>query len=431
MSFFIIIGEVLSIFKQFMMAYILSKYKFKRSIFAFMLILIGFVAISIGLMSYLNNTQYLILAIFLEFLIFIQTIDLKFIKGLLIFFLTIVMDSFFEGLIENIQILIHGSGESLGIFMLSNKLMSFIFISILFIIVLTFNKRKKFYKDDNIFLYLYLSVGFFTGLVILLFVNSYGNNLTVYMNLLLLITAFIVVIANLIITFFYYKKVIENGNIKDEISLKENMLTLQEQYFNEMVESYSDLRRFRHDIKSYTLTIEHLIKTENFKELRKLVPELENIINKNHIISCNNAYIGAITNHFYQLCAKNEIQFEFDYNIINNLIIKPDHICSLYYNIMNNAYEAANIAMNKKISIQIKSKDRALIIKIKNSVNSSFDIENIKLNHTTKDDNNNHGYGLINIKRIIDIYGGEYNFEFNNDTLYSSILLLGVVENYV
>lgn len=348
------------------------------------------------------------------------------------FGMTLLIDSFIEGMIEMIQsFIIHTSETLSGIFMFSNKLGSFIFISIVFIIIFTLKKKKQNYKIDHTFLYLYLSVGFFTGLVILLLVNYYGINLTSYMNLLLLITAFIVVVANLIITFFYWKKVIENVNFKDEISIKENMLALQEQYFNEIVDSYSDLRKFRHDIKSYTLSIEHLIKMENYKELGMLVTELEEILTKDHMITCNNAYIGAITNHFYQLCLKNMIDFNFDYKIINNIIIKPNHICSLYYNIMNNAFEAAHISGKKIIFVEIKSKDRALIINIKNSVIDTFDIKNIELNHTTKDDTSNHGYGLMNIKRIIDIYGGEYKFDLIDGVLNSSIILLGVIENYV
>lgn len=432
MSIYVIVGEILSVFKQLMIAYIISECTIKRNLLRLILFLIGFILLSFILVNSVNYTQYLMIAIFLEFIIFMQTIKIQVTKGLVIFGLTLFIDSFFEGLIEMIQlIIINVSNEASSIFSFSNKLISFIFISVILIIVFTLKKKKQNYRIDHTFLYLFLSVGFFTGLVILLFVNFYGYNLTSYMNLLLLITAFIVVVSNLIITFFYWKKEIENVYFKDEISIKENILTLQEQYFNEMVDRYSDLRRFRHDIKSYILSIEHLIKNKDYEELTLLTTELKDIINNSHMITCNNVYIGAITNHFYHQCIKDLIKFEFDYSIINNIIIKPDHLCSLYYNIMNNAYEAANISINRILSIKIRSKDRALIIKVGNSVADTFDIGNIKHNHTTKGDSINHGYGLMNIKRIIDIYGGEYSFEFNDGILYSSIILLGVIENYV
>lgn len=146
------------------------------------------------------------------------------------------------------------------------------------------------------------------------------------------------------------------------------------------------------------------------------------------MITCNNVYIGAITNRFYHMSLKEGIEFHFDYQLLSEITMPSDELCSLFYNLVSNAHEAAvRSTKNREVLIQIKSKYNSLIITIINGVEDNFSIDNIKNKITVKKDNTNHGIGLHQIEKIVNSYSGNYLYELKEEKLHSKILLVGVV----
>ena len=97
---------------------------------------------------------------------------------------------------------------------------------------------------------------------------------------------------------------------------------------------------------------------------------------------------------FEELLEKLDISF-YDFNIILG-------------NLLDNSIEAAEQTEEKYIKIYITYRKHKLNIEIHNTTNNKVDMNNVK---TTKKDTVNHGYGIKNIKEILNKYESVYDAE--------------------
>ena len=94
------------------------------------------------------------------------------------------------------------------------------------------------------------------------------------------------------------------------------------------------------------------------------------------------------------------------------LNIAPEDICIIFGNAMDNAIEACEKIPTKHRKIELTTiyRDGQLFCKVFNSSNSADN--NMQ---TTKNDKENHGLGLDNIRATLGKYGSEPEISFVND----------------
>ena len=68
-----------------------------------------------------------------------------------------------------------------------------------------------------------------------------------------------------------------------------------------------------------------------------------------------------------------------------------------------------------------------ILIKIVNPVDENFNLDIIKENKTTKEDKENHGFGLITINNIISKYNGNIDYSIHDQYLIADITILNVL----
>lgn len=370
--------------------------------------------------------------IFLHIMFFMWLIGMPWKPKLALCFYVLVLDIFFILTIEMLVKRFFNADYDIG----STNWQSFILRIVIFLLVLIIvfiysrlivKKRKHIYISS--FVYLYLSIAFFTGMLLLLLVDIYGNNMGRNMHIALLLFAFGIIGVNLMVSIFYIQKQRERDTMQMEVILKEKMLTLQKKYFHDMVTSYHDLRAFRHDVNGYFTLIEHLIADKRYEELAKLTNRLKLQIQENPSSQCSNIYIGAIFNHFYEICQQEKITLQLDYNLLHELQMPADHICSLFYNLIENAVEASCLSEEKIIHLTIHTKDQAFIIEIENSVSTNFSLQHFMQGISTKEISAYHGIGLQNIRSIVSQYNGTMDVEFNENRFVLTIILLSVINH--
>lgn len=260
-------------------------------------------------------------------------------------------------------------------------------------------------------------------------INNTMNIDSVGFKITFAVFTFLSILSILITVAMYIKQDNENQFYQKEIILKEEVFKLQEQYVLEVIDSYKNIRIFKHDIRGHLQTIENLLLTNKNKEALQYIHELQEPIDIDSNQLCANIYISSILSLFTYKMKEQNIQFTLQYDIYQEINMNALHISSLFYNLMSNAIEAVTkVSNDKEIAIVVSRKDSHLVIEISNTVPDMFSLENITLGKTSKMDKENHGVGLISINEVISIYNGDIEYSISKSNLRCNIILLNVFE---
>lgn len=238
---------------------------------------------------------------------------------------------------------------------------------------------------------------------------------------------------NIVISFISIILFIKNKKEKEQYYLdsimKDKTLKLQEDYYKKIIDNYSNIRKFKHDIKGHLAVVNELINSKNYNEVNVYMGNMSEAITGKDIYNTNNIYISSILNSFDQSFIDNKIEFDLSYYIIGDLKMSSMDICSLFYNLILNAVEA-NLKIKDKrfIKLYIANIKNNVVIKIINPVNDCFNLNIIEERRTSKEDKENHGFGLITINNIISKYNGNIEYSIDNKMLIVDITLLSILD---
>ena len=186
----------------------------------------------------------------------------------------------------------------------------------------------------------------------------------------------------------------------------------QYQSFLKDAEHLKELRVFRHDFKNRIIGLKALLDNGKYDEAKEYLNSLEqlfDITEKGDISYSNNTLIDAILQNTAYKCKKESIRFDAEVILSENeLSLSQIDICSLFGNLCDNAFEAQsgkNLS-DAFISITTSRREKWIIITVENRY------DGITLNNsegkitTSKNDKENHGFGLNIIKNIVESING-------------------------
>ncbi len=304
------------------------------------------------------------------------------------------------------------------------------FVFIMFtaqIINFIFNKTNLL-TDLPGYIYVNMIFGFSTTMFPLFVVQTY--KLAIKSRLVIVTTAiaYINIVISLISIFMFIRNRNEKNQYYLDSIMKDKTLKLQEDYYKKIIDNYSNIRKFKHDIKGHLAVVNELINSKNYDEANVYIGNMSEAITGKDIYNTNNIYISSILNSFDQSFIDNKIEFDLSYYIISDLKMNSMDICSLFYNLILNAVEA-NLKIEDKrfIKLYIANIKNNVLIKIVNPVDENFNLDIIKENKTTKEDKENHGFGLITINNIISKYNGNIDYSIHDQYLIADITILNVL----
>lgn len=304
------------------------------------------------------------------------------------------------------------------------------FVFIMFtaqIINFIFNKTNLL-TDLPGYIYVNMIFGFSATMFPLFVVQTY--KLAIKSRLVIVTTAiaYINIVISLISIFMFIRNRNEKNQYYLDSIMKDKTLKLQEDYYKKIIDNYPNIRKFKHDIKGHLAVVNELINSKNYDEANVYIGNMSEAITGKDIYNTNNIYISSILNSFDQSFIDNKIEFDLSYYIISDLKMNSMDICSLFYNLILNAVEA-NLKIEDKrfIKLYIANIKNNVLIKIVNPVDENFNLDIIKENKTTKEDKENHGFGLITINNIISKYNGNIDYSIHDQYLIADITILNVL----
>ena len=185
------------------------------------------------------------------------------------------------------------------------------------------------------------------------------------------------------------------------------------------IESILDMHRQnskqRHDFKNVILLIKELIRDEQYNKATEMLDKYSEGYKNNNLteIVSDNIVLNYLLNRKINQCR--EAGIDMACYILGNIAGVDDmDLYILLENLCDNAIEAAGQCEKPSIKLQIAEDNASMYIDIGNTTKGNVLNNNPHMN-TTKKDKNMHGFGIMNIRDIIDKYNGNINYEQQGD----------------
>ena len=219
-----------------------------------------------------------------------------------------------------------------------------------------------------------------------------------------------------VILFYVMNRSSQNEKLREELKMQEYQNSVNLDYYKNVEKNSVEARKIRHDLANMVQTACEIMEngTDSDKEsAKKMLSQLKAEVADIKIERfCQNTLVNAIASNKAAECRKNDIDFDFDLRVPEDLGIEEVDICKAYVNIFDNAINAAK-AIDGKRYVKIKSftnpDDGMLYISGENDI--APDYEEKKKARTGE-----HGYGLKILRDTAEKYGGRLVTDDKGDT---------------
>ena len=220
-------------------------------------------------------------------------------------------------------------------------------------------------------------------------------------------------------TYFQINKLRRESELARQQLEEQYKLFLKEQEANEQV------RALRHDIQNHLHTIEKMAASDDASDIRQYVSDLQAAAGHAESASVTgNATLDALLTAKMPVFEKNGIRFENYLSLRDVTLFSPMEICTLFANATDNAVEALadSRITDKYIHMSGGIIHENLVVKIKNPYQHELRHGPDHFESTKKIDRP-HGYGLMNIERIIEEHRGSVSYK-TDDSVFAMVWMV-------
>ena len=213
-----------------------------------------------------------------------------------------------------------------------------------------------------------------------------------------------------------------NLELEKKLSEMEKDYQIQCQMAEEIKRIQEQIRLLKHDMKNHTMVILSYLEENRIEEAKVYAGEILNKLNRMYTyVNVGNALMNCIINH--KLSEAKEQGLEIKAEIENRSFDYMDSVdfSALLNNILDNAIRAAVSSKERKLEVQIYLQNGMDIITVKNSIDESILDKNPNLVSTKEE--SGHGYGMKQIKSIVEKYDGMMDVYEKNEMFIVSVML--------
>ena len=194
---------------------------------------------------------------------------------------------------------------------------------------------------------------------------------------------------------------------KENAILEEQIINIKN-HIGEVEKLYSDMRSLRHDMGNHMMTLENLYRKNETEEAENYIKNLSSSLEEFRFrIKSGNPVTDVILEEMRKRAEEKGIAFESDFYFPVNTNVNAFDVSIILNNSLVNAIEGAD---GRKPDIYVLSyrKKNAYLIEVRNSFIGEIVIEeDTGLPETSKKNKQEHGYGLINIRKVAQKYHGD------------------------
>ena len=297
---------------------------------------------------------------------------------------------------------------------LTHSTISFI-VQMIMLIFLSFCERKDYHRRFRKNLSLLSNSILTLILIMLIFLSGLAASLSVsteHLNIKMLyiqVFTVVLVVLSLITIIVLLINSLSKKHFEQNAELLEEKMRSQLKYYIMLDEKDTEMRKFRHDFRKHMMCVISMLEEGSFSDAENYIRKLTNKFNETVPSYKTGNYIAdSILSDKAQECKDKGIIFKFT-GVIPEKNLNPLELCTILSNSLDNAIEACTkiSGMPTKIRMASDFKNNYWYVKIANTSSSDIKIRNNNV-LTTKSDPLNHGFGLQNIKDVVNKHKGEF-----------------------
>lgn len=218
------------------------------------------------------------------------------------------------------------------------------------------------------------------------------------------------------------KYIAQNLDMEKQINEMRYEYEKQKELAKEVQKVQKQIRTLKHDMKNHTMVILGYLEEGKAEKAKEYAGEILNKLNKMYTyVNVGNSLLNYILNNKLSKAKESGCEIKAEIENLSFSYMESVDFSALLNNLLDNAMEGALSSQNKKVEIQIVTQKGFDVITIKNSIDDSVLEKNVEL-RTTKTEPG-HGFGIKQIKDIVEKYNGMIDIHEKENMFVVSILL--------
>lgn len=202
--------------------------------------------------------------------------------------------------------------------------------------------------------------------------------------------------------------------------VKEEIIRVQQMYFQKIYDSDREMRRFRHDINAQLRYLELQLADGKTEDALEHLHAIGNHFGELAVpqYRTGNELLDVIINQKVQEAKEKGITVEFGGKMDRPDFMDSYDLCALFSNMLDNCIEACEALREEKrvVTVTALTHRSTVLLQFINPATAEM-YEMIRNGGTTKADHKNHGLGMESIRRAVGENGGEIGYFYRDGKL--------------
>lgn len=243
---------------------------------------------------------------------------------------------------------------------------------------------------------------------------------------LVLVFTFVTVLLLVFLTVYVEKT---NNELEKTAEIEKELRLLQKKNYTLLLEKEEETKKYRHDMSNHITCLYQLAQKEDAEQtmlyLEKMRHNLRTISKMSYETGIEILDILLNT----MLADLSDVEISIKGKCSGNIAINEVEGCTVFSNLLQNALdELQRQTMGpKKLTVQVNGGKLYSSIIVKNTISETSQIDLRRL-ETKKIDKENHGYGINNIKNILEKTGGKLELKIEESQFIAEVILRNYVD---
>lgn len=247
---------------------------------------------------------------------------------------------------------------------------------------------------------------------------------------LLTISHYMISIVMIVVVIVLFQNIKARQDEKLQQELLKTQMEDTRQHVRQVERLYNDIRSLKHDMANHIMTLEHLWEQEEYFQAKEYAVQLKEALHDATAeIKSGNPVTDVLIAEYEEKAKQKKIMFQSTFFYPDTGKMDAFDMSILLNNAFDNALRAAEGYKashgSAKITLSSYRNQNAYLICMENSFADKLERNgDTGLPATSKDNGQEHGYGLLNMKRVAEKYYGDIDMQQAEDRVKLVIMLM-------